>query len=97
MYQRCRDRWTVKGILRWVDRLFNRHKFVRRLLVLWAASLITWVIFRVFTDLTLITTPVVSAMSIVVGLLATAIGFYNYQRRMDEREQDDVDSSTDGG
>lgn len=86
----------MKGLLRWVDRLFNRHKFVRRLLVLWAASLITWVIFRVFTDLTLITTPVVSAMSIVVGLLATAIGFYNYQRRLDEKEQDDVDSSIDG-
>lgn len=87
----------MSSVGKWADRLFNKHKFVRRLLVFWAAALITWVIARVFTDLTLITTPVVSAMSIVVGLLTTAIGFYNYQRRLDDREQNDVDSSIDGG
>jgi hypothetical protein len=68
---------------RWLDRLFNKHKFVRRSLVFWAAALITYVILRVFEDLTLINANVTTALSLVVGLLATVIGFYNYQRKLE--------------
>jgi prepilin signal peptidase PulO-like enzyme (type II secretory pathway) len=62
-------------------------------MVFWAMSLITWVILTVFTDLDQINGNVVTAMSLVVGLLSTVIGFYNYQRRLDQREQDNVDDS----
>jgi hypothetical protein len=46
--------------------------------------LITFVILRVFADLTVITSPVTAALGIVVGLLATVVGFYNYQRRLEK-------------
>lgn len=75
--------------------MFNEHMFVRRFMVFWAMSLITWVILTVFTDLDKISGNVVTAMSLVVGLLATVIGFYNYQRRLDQQEQDDDDSGVD--
>lgn len=86
----------MSRIGRWIERLFNKHMFVRRALVFWAAALITWVIIRVFTDLELITGHVVTALSIVVGLLATTIGFYNYQRKLDNQEQSDVDDGPTG-
>ena len=85
----------MSSVGQWVDRLFNKHKLVRRLLVFWAASLITWVIVTVFTNLDLVTGNVVTALSIVVGLLTTAIGFYNYQRKLDER-RDNVDDGPSG-
>lgn len=84
----------MRNVGKWVDRLFNKHKFVRRLLVFWAAALITWVIVTVFTQLELINGHVVTALSIVVGLLATAIGFYKFQRAQDQMERlDDCDNS----
>jgi predicted histidine transporter YuiF (NhaC family) len=57
-------------------------------MVFWAMSLITWVVLRVFTDLDKISTNVVTALSIVVGLLTTVIGFYNYQRKLDKEQKD---------
>ena len=60
-------------------------------MVFWAMSLITWVILTVFTDLDQINGHVVTAMSLVIGLLATVIGFYNYQRRLDQQETDNDD------
>lgn len=81
----------MSSVGKWIERLFNKHMLVRRVMVFWAMSLITWVILTVFTDLDKISGNVVTAMSLVVGLLATVIGFYNYQRRLDQQEnQDDV-------
>lgn len=85
-------RKLLKQSLSAIDALFNKHKFVRRFMVFWAMALITWVIVTVFTDLDALSGHVVTALSIVVGLLSTGIGFYNYQRKMDERTDDDVDS-----
>jgi hypothetical protein len=62
---------------------------VRRFLVFWAVGMITYVILAVFTDLNNINGHVTTALSIVVGLLATVIGFYNYQRRLDQKETED--------
>ncbi len=87
----------MSNVGKWIERLFNAHMFVRRFLVFWAASLISWVVLTVFSNLTEITGHVVSALSIVVGLLATTIGFYNYQRRMDKQEQTNVDDSNRNG
>jgi predicted histidine transporter YuiF (NhaC family) len=70
--------------------------FVRRFMVFWAMSLITWVILTVFTDVDKLDGNVVTAMSLVVGLLSTVIGFYNYQRRLDQQEQNDVDDNSRG-
>jgi len=67
----------------WIDDLFEKHKIVRRLLVLWAVILITVVVIWVFDDLTLITAPVASALGIVTGILATVIGFYQWSRGRD--------------
>lgn len=83
----------MSSVGKWIERLFNEHMLVRRVMVFWAMSLITWVILTVFTDLDKISGNVVTAMSLVVGLLATVIGFYNYQRRLDQQEQDNVDDS----
>lgn len=60
----------------WIADLFDKHLFVRRVMVFWAMGLITWVVVIVFSDLDKITATVVSALGIVVGILATAIGFY---------------------
>lgn len=65
-------------------------------MVFWAMSLITWVILTVFTDVDKLDGNVVTAMSLVVGLLSTVIGFYNYQRRLDQQEQNDVDDNSRG-
>lgn len=64
-------------------------------MVFWSMSLITWVILTVFSEPSEISTSMVTAMSLVIGLLATVIGFYNYQRRMDQQETEDV-SNLDG-
>lgn len=87
----------MRNVGKWVARLFNEHMFVRRFLVFWAASLITWVIITVFSDLDKINGHVVTALSIVVGLLATTIAFYKWQRNQDHKEQEDVDCDIDGG
>lgn len=84
---------SIRRFNNWVVRLFNKHMIVRRIMVFWAMALITYVILRTFEDLTLITPTVTTALSIVTGLLATVIGFYNYQRRMDHQEKHHVDGS----
>ena len=87
----------MSSVGKWIERLFNEHMLVRRLLVFWAASLITWVIITVFTNLDQINGHVVTALSIVVGLLATAIAFYKWQRAQDKVEQDDDCTDADMG
>ena len=69
----------------WFDRLFNKHKFVRRGIVVWATVLITWVVVQVFTDLSAINGAVVSALSIVVGLLSSALIHYKWSRDRDDK------------
>ena len=87
----------MRNVGKWVARLFNEHMFVRRFLVFWAASLITWVIITVFSDLDKINGHVVTALSIVVGLLATTIAFYKWQRAHDKVERKDDCTDADMG
>lgn len=65
------------------DRLFNEQKLVRRLLVLWAVCLITWVTLRVFADVTLITAAAATALATITALLTVVIGFYQWSRGQD--------------
>lgn len=67
------------------DDFLEKHKIFRRLALLWAMSLITYAVWVTFTDVSLITAAVVSALSLVVGLLATVIGFYMHSRFKDDR------------
>ena len=64
---------------------FDRHRLARRLTLLWACSLITWVCVRVFSNLPLITGAVATALATVVGILGTVIGFYKWQRFKEDR------------
>lgn len=66
--------------------LIEKHKAVRRLALLWAVCLITWVVIRVFGGpLSAITGPAATALGIVVGLLATVINLYQRSRNRDDQ------------
>lgn len=58
----------------------NRHMVFRRLALVWAVCLITWVVVRVFTDLTLITSAVAMALGSVTVLLTGVVGLHQYGR-----------------
>ena len=70
-----------------ITELFEKHKLVRRLSLLWAVVLITWVVVQVFTNISQITSAVTAALGIVVGLLTTVLGLYQHHR---SKEVDDV-------
>ena len=70
-------------MLGWIDRLFNRHKLVRRVLVFWAMATILWTSYMMFRDITLINNAAAMAYATNVGLLATVIGFYQWSRSRD--------------
>jgi len=73
-----------EGLLNWIDRLFNKHKFMRRLLMFWAIALITWTVGREFRDLSEITAASVSALGVVTAILGTVIGLYQWSRDRDK-------------
>jgi len=58
----------------WLERLFNQHKLVRRSCLLWAMSLTTWATFHADTLET-------GEFVAVVGLVSTAIGLYQWDRK----------------
>lgn len=78
--------------MRWIDALVNRHKGIRRLLLLWAVALITWSVRYAFIYHPDIPPNTVLALGSVIGLLTVVIGFYQWSRSRDEcrsrREED---------
>jgi len=76
----------MKFFMSWCDRQFNQNKLVRRLIVVWAGWLITTVTLKVFSDLTLINSAVVSGFGLVVGILATVLAFYINARIKEDSE-----------
>lgn len=87
----------LEPFLAWGDRLYNEHKLMRRMLVLWAMAIITWamallswVAHKVFADLSLITPAVADAMGVIATALATVaalltvvVGLYQWDRARD--------------
>ena len=73
--------------------LIERHKAIRRLALLWSICLITWVVIRVFSaPLSEITGPATTALGIVVGLLATVVGFYQHSRNRNDQTNEGNDN-----
>jgi len=74
-----------------IERLFERHKLVRRATLVWAAWLITAVILRVTEPamFMLIGTSQATFLLATVGILATVIGFYHRVREQDERKDEE--------
>ncbi|MDR3414644.1 MAG: hypothetical protein P4L83_00525 [Nevskia sp.] len=81
---KARLRWFASGL----DALFNRHRFMRRLSLLWAMGLVTWTVHEVFTRRPDIPAGTVAALSAVTGLLGSVIGLYQYHRGRDDRRGD---------
>ena len=77
---------------KWIESLFEEHKLVRRLMVLWAIILITIIVLATFDDLSLVTASVAAALASVVGMLSVVIGFYIQSRKLDDERKHDANS-----
>lgn len=71
----------------WID----KYKVVRRLILIWAVWLITWVTFAVFDDPPDIAGSTAAALGTIVGILATVIAFYQSSRFKEDEECCDDD------
>jgi uncharacterized membrane protein len=77
-----------------LDHLIEERKLVRRLLVVWAACLITFVtleIIAVLSKMSEITGPVTSFYLGVTALLTAVIAFYQWSREKDDAGKDRTD------
>jgi len=82
---------TLKELGELVECLFERHKFVRRSLVYWAATIITLATYAIFKTPEAITTASAAALATVTGVLTVVIGFYQWDRNKDKGGDDGVD------
>jgi hypothetical protein len=71
-----------------IETLFEDHKLVRRVLVIWAIWLITTVVLTVTDKITTIDTPTAAMVSTIVGILATVTAFYIKSRELDDDSDD---------
>jgi len=58
----------------------ERNKVISAVLVIWTYALVTWVVWKVFDDVSLINAAVVSALGTVVGIPAVAIALFKWRR-----------------
>jgi len=58
----------------------DKNKIVSAVLVLWTYTLMSWAVYKVFDDITLITASVASALTAVIGIPAVAIGLFKWRR-----------------
>ena len=66
--------------------LVERHKLVRRFLLVWAVGIITYASIRTYEQLDMITTQVVSLYGLTVGILSTVIGVYFHDRHKEDTQ-----------
>ena len=69
--------------MNFIDRLFNQHALVRRVLVIWAIWLITKFALRIIDLMTVIDTATASVVATFVGILSTVLLFYINSRKLD--------------
>lgn len=82
------------GLGAYCERLFESHKLVRRLLVLWAVCLITWATLKLFEVPAEITGPAATAFGLVTGLLTAVIAHYQWARKNDDQSKEDKHHGT---
>lgn len=70
-----------------IERLFNKHKLVRRSLIAWAAWLITYATLQLPWASGAISSGAAASYATVVGILSVVIGFY-FKSRHDEDVND---------
>lgn len=75
--------------MKWFGAFFEKYKGARRLSLLWAIVLITFVINRITQPeiLKSLTAQHVALATLIVGILATVVGFYHKSRA--EQDKDD--------
>lgn len=74
-----------RALTRALDALANRHKAFRRGVLIWALCLITWTVREVFLRSPDIQSGTATALGLVIGILATVIGFYQWSRDREDR------------
>ena len=57
----------------WIDRLFTKHKLVRRSVIFWSMGIITYIVVE-RPDMT------TGSFVAIVGVFATAIGLYQWDK-----------------
>jgi uncharacterized MnhB-related membrane protein len=58
----------------------EKYKIISAVVLIWTYGLLTWVIYRVFDDVSLINAAVVSALGTVVGVPAAAVALFKWRR-----------------
>lgn len=71
--------------MHWLKEMFEEHKFVRRATLGWACWLITVVVFKTFDDLSTVDGARATLIGSFIGILATVIGFYQWDRGQDDK------------
>lgn len=75
-------------LMRWLDRLCNRHRFFRRAVLAWACCLITWATYMAFTAPPQMGASDAAALASVIGILTVVIGFYFKHRAGNDSNPD---------
>ena len=74
----------IKRFNQWISDLFEKHKLIRRTLVVFAMGLVAWTTGILYLNLELISTPIVSLHTITVGILSLAVGKYFVDREKED-------------
>lgn len=67
----------------------DRHKVVRRFIILWVIGIITWSVYISFTNPPDIPSGTATVLISIIGLLSVAISFYQWQRHKDDTNNKD--------
>ena len=74
-----------------IDKLLNKQRFFRRLVLVWSLLIITYTVWFVLDKpfLQSVGTAGASIVLGIIGILATVIGFYQWHRQADEKLKND--------
>lgn len=63
-----------------IANFFNKHKGVRRLIILWVVLLVTWGTYKIFSQLELANSATASSYVALLGIGGLAIALYKISR-----------------